>query len=48
LITERELICGEMVGAGDFEMMEDVEYATPEYFCERRSMAYLFRSSMLA
>ncbi len=47
-MTERELIYGEVVGARDFEMMEDVEYATPEYFCERRSTAYLFRSNMLA
>lgn len=48
LRTANEATYGEMVGDGDFEMIEAVEYATPEYFCDCRSIVYLLRSKMLA
>jgi len=48
LRTERELVYGEMVGEGDFEMVKDVEYATPEYFCACMSIVYLLRLNILA
>ena len=38
----------EVVGEGDFVIMDAVENATPEYFSDWRSMVYLFRSRMLA
>ena len=48
LMTDRVLIYGEIVGARDLEMTNDVEHATPVYFWTRRSTEYLFLANMLA
>ena len=48
LRTDNELIYCEMVGEGDFSIAENVDLATPGYFCACRSMVYLLRCKMLA
>lgn len=47
-MTDSVLTNGEVVGEENFEMIDEVEYATPEYFCDWRSIVYLFRRKMLA